>query len=56
MAESGRALLVASCETGRALLVVSRRDRSERSPGLPRKEEPVLAGFELSPTAPLDDR
>lgn len=36
-------------------LVVSRRNRSERSPGFPRKEEPVLAGFELSPTAPLDE-
>ena len=28
--------------------------RSE-SPALPRKEEPVLAGFELTPTAPLDE-
>jgi hypothetical protein len=26
-----------------------------RSPGFPRKEEPVLAGFELTPTTPLDE-
>ena len=30
-----------------------RRDRSDRSPGFPRKEEPMFAGLELTPTAAL---
>jgi hypothetical protein len=32
-----------------------RRDRSDRSPGLPRKEEPVLARFRLARHRALDD-
>jgi hypothetical protein len=36
----------------------TKRDRPEdrnRTSALPRKQEPVLAGFRLTPTAPLDD-
>ena len=32
-----------------------RHERHDRTSACPRKEEPVLAGFELTPTAPLDE-
>jgi hypothetical protein len=32
-----------------------RRERQFQGPAVPRKEEPVLAGFELTPTAPVDE-
>ena len=34
---------------------VQRRERRSAGPGFPRKEEPVLAGFQLTPTAPADE-
>ena len=45
------AFALASCETGRAVGGPGRGDRSALSPGFPRKEAPVLAGLELTPTA-----
>ena len=50
-AEPVASLLLATCETGRAVRGRAGATDRTRSPDFPRKEEPMFAGLELTPTA-----